>query len=231
MDRLDEFQSLILYRFRNMDLLSEALTHKSYLNEIRNPDLKDNERLEFLGDAVLDLVTSERLCALNPSAPEGELSKMKSRMVSERALARIAGRLELGRFLSLGRGEDLTGGREKPSILADALEAVIAAIYHDGGYNAAQQFILDRFSEEFGAANRAAEMVDYKTELQELCQRRFDTLPKYHVLGEWGPDHEKVFEVELIILGDKAGGGRGKSKKEAEQEAAREALEKFGKLA
>jgi ribonuclease III len=229
MNPLNEFESSIHYTFKNPEHLTEAVTHKSYINEVRTPGMKDNERLEFLGDAVLDLVTSEHLSALYPAAPEGELSKMKSRIVSERALSRIAARLEVGRYLSLGRGEELTGGREKPSILADALEAVIAAIYHDGGYEAARRFILDCFTEEFGLADLATEMVDYKTELQEICQREFDTLPRYHVLRESGPDHEKVFEVELVIRENKAGTGIGKSKKEAEQEAAREALEKIRK--
>lgn len=231
MAQFAEFQKIIRYSFVDPDHLIEALTHKSYLNESRIPGLKDNERFEFLGDAVLDLVTSEELSALYPSAPEGELSKMKSRIVSERALARIAARLELGRFLFLGRGEELTGGREKPSILADALEAVIAAVYHDGGYEAAKRFILESFADEFNWEDLAAETADFKTELQEICQRKFDTLPRYQVLRETGPDHEKVFEVELTILDKKSGVGTGKTKKEAEQQAAREALEKFRKMA
>ena len=230
MNRLQELQKIINYQFKDIEILKEAVTHKSYLNETRTTNQKDNERLEFLGDAVLDLATSEHLSVLYPAAPEGELSKMKSRMVSERALSLIAGRLGLGQFLYLGKGEELTGGREKPSILADSLEAVIAAIYHDGGYGAVKGFILECFSVEFEKTNHPEEIVDYKTELQEFCQREFDTLPRYHVLRESGPDHEKVFEVELTIRDNKCGLGIGKSKKEGEQRAAREALEKYRKI-
>ena len=219
------------YAFKKSELLKEAVTHKSYLNEVRGSDGKDNERLEFLGDAVLDLAIREHLTLNHPLSSEGELSKMKSRIVSERALARVAQRLKLGDYLLLGKGEELTKGREKPSLLADALEAIIAAIYIDGGDIAAKMFILRTFAEEIQALRHSKEILDYKTELQEYCQREFDTLPVYRVSRESGPDHQKVFEVELVVHRKKVGVGKGRSKKEAEQEAAREALEKFKKSA
>jgi ribonuclease III len=228
-DKFNELQAQLGYRFRKLDLLLEAVTHKSYLNEIRDPSRKDNERLEFLGDAVLDLAVSEHLTDIYPSSSEGELSKMKSRLVSERALAKVARRVHLGRYLLLGRGEELTQGREKSSILADGLEAIIAAIYLDGGFITAKVFILKAFTEEIENLSHPKGPLDYKTELQEYCQREFDTLPQYRVLREIGPDHEKTFEVELVVRGEACGVGQGRSKKEAEQQAAREALEKFTK--
>jgi ribonuclease-3 len=226
-----EFQKRLGYAFRKPELLREAVTHKSFLNEARDADEKDNERLEFLGDSVLDLAVSERLCTIYPASPEGELSKMKSRIVSERALARVGSKLELGRYLVLGKGEEMTGGREKPSLLADALEAVIAAVYRDGGFEAARNFILDTFSEEFASLALGKGGVDYKTELQEYCQREYDTLPRYQVLSESGPDHAKIFEVQINIRSRSAGTGKGRSKKEAEQQAAKKALEKLRKMA
>jgi ribonuclease III len=215
------------YSFQKNELLKEAVTHKSYLNEVRDSAGKDNERLEFLGDAVLDLAISEHLTLNFPSSSEGELSKMKSRIVSERALARVARHLNLGEYLLFGKGEVLTKGREKPSLLADALEAIIAAIYIDGGEMAAKVFILSAFAEEIRTLEHSVETSDYKTELQEYCQRKFETLPVYRVLRETGPDHQKVFEVELAVRRKRVGVGQGRSKKEAEQQAARQAIEKF----
>jgi ribonuclease-3 len=226
-----EFQKRLGYTFLKPELLREAVTHKSFLNEARDPDEKDNERLEFLGDSVLDLAVSEHLSTVYPASPEGELSKMKSRIVSERALARVASKLDLGRYLVLGKGEEMTGGREKPSLLADALEAVIAAIYRDGGFEPARKFILTAFLDEFESLALGKGGVDYKTELQEYCQREFDTLPRYQVLSESGPDHAKIFEVQINIRSSSAGTGTGRSKKEAEQQAAKKALEKFRKMA
>jgi len=226
-----ELQKSLRYSFRRRELLREAVTHKSFLNEVRDPGEKDNERLEFLGDSVLDLAVSEHLSVVYPASPEGELSKMKSRIVSERALSRVSRKLDLGRYLILGKGEEMTGGREKPSLLADALEAVIAAIYLDGGFEPARKFILEAFSEEFESLALGKGGVDYKTELQEHCQREYDTLPRYQVLSETGPDHAKIFEVQIDILSDRAGIGTGRSKKEAEQQAAKKALEKLRKMA
>jgi len=214
------------YCFRTPRLLEAALTHKSYLNESPDPSREDNERLEFLGDAVLDLVISERFLSQFPGAPEGDLSKLKARTVSETALSHVARRLDLGSSLVLGRGEELTGGRDKPSLLADALEAVIAAVYLDGGLAAARQVVLTAFSDLFDNLSRP-EVADHKTELQEICQRDFSVLPVYRVLRESGPDHHKQFYVELLIRGEVYGVGTGRSKKEAEQQAARHALDRL----
>lgn len=214
------------YRFRAPSLLEKALTHKSYLNEAPDSSRGDNERLEFLGDAVLDLVISESFLSRFPEAPEGELSKLKAKTVSEAALSRVARRLDLGHALVLGRGEELTGGRDKPSLLADALEAVIAAVYLDGGFDAARQVVLMTFVDVFDNLT-GPETSDYKTELQEFCQREFSALPVYRVLSETGPDHHKRFDVELSIRGTVSGAGTGRSKKEAEQQAAKEALAKI----
>lgn len=223
---LEHLAERLGHRFRTPRLLEEALTHTSYLNEAPDPRKSDNERLEFLGDAVLDLVISERFLSQFPEAPEGELSKLKAKTVSEAALSQVARRLDLGGALVLGRGEELTGGRDKPSLLADALEAVIAAVYLDGGLDAARRVVLAAFAELLANLSRP-ESADHKTELQELCQRDFSVLPVYRVLRESGPDHHKQFDVELSIRGEVYGVGTGRSKKEAEQQAARIALERI----
>jgi ribonuclease-3 len=193
---LDEAQRRIRYLFRQPCLLEEALTHKSHVNEAREKGRKHNERLEFLGDAVLTLIISEHLGGSCPDFTEGELSKLKAGLVSEVSLAKAARRLDLGTLLLLGRGEELTQGREKPSLLAneDARNAGSPAV------------------------------IDYKTRLQEWCQKRFETLPQYFTVRESGPDHQKTFEVQLMIKGDMRGVGVGRSKKEAEQMAAKQAL-------
>jgi ribonuclease-3 len=225
---LDEIQRRLGYRFRRMSLLVEALTHKSYINEASASEEADNERLEFLGDAVLNLVMSAHLVEAFPGATEGELSKVRSRLVSEETLSHAARRLELGAALRLGRGEQMTQGYDKPSILADALEAVLAGVYLDGGLDAATACIKSVFEEELLSCDRSrGAKADFKTSLQEICQRDFDALPHYRTIQESGPDHEKIFEVEILIRGDRYGVGAGKSKKEAEQAAARQALEKL----
>ena len=216
------------YHFRRAHLLNEALTHKSFVNENRAKDRRQNERLEFLGDAVLSLIISEHLAAELPHCTEGVLSKLKARLVSELSLAKAAKRLQLGMLLRLGKGEELSKGREKQSLLADALEALIAAIYLDGGLQASREFTLRIFEEELEAIRKVdgdSGLEDYKTHLQELCQKRYDTLPRYVTVRESGPDHRKTFEVELLIRGEVKGIGRGLSKKEAEQMAAKQALE------
>lgn len=224
---IEAVQRLLGYRFHQPRLLEEALTHKSYSNERRSRDRTQNERLEFLGDAVLSLVMSEYLAAEFPGSNEGGLSKLKAHLVSEASLAKAARRMKLGRLLRLGKGEELSKGREKHSLLADALEALIAAIYLDGGLEASRKFTLQVLGEEL-LATRAEQarpgMEDYKTQLQEVCQKRYESLPQYETVRESGPDHEKVFEVELTIQGVMRGIGRGRSKKEAEQMAAKEAL-------
>lgn len=225
---LDVLQTLLDYRFHNARLLEEALTHKSYVNEQRPAASSHNERLEFLGDAVLSLLVSEQLAILLPHAPEGALSKHKARLVSESMLAEVAKRLKLGSCLRLGRGEELSGGREKDSLLADAVEAVIAAVYLDGGLESSRRVVIRLFQQEFSHVvsqrHRPGED-DYKTQVQEWCQRRFDSLPSYAVVRESGPDHDKLFEVEVTVNGEVVGRGTGRSKKEAEQSAAKQALQ------
>jgi ribonuclease-3 len=201
-----------------------ALTHKSYVNEHRGEELFDNERLEFLGDAVVDLAVSHRLMERHPTAREGELSKLRASIVNEQGLYGVATTLGLGELLLLGRGEELTGGREKPSLLADALEAVIAAVYLAGGMPRVLEFV-DRFFgpaiEEAGASGADR---DYKTQAQELAQGRLRASPRYRVVEEHGPDHLKTFVIEVAVNGQILGRGTGRSKKDAEQLAAREAL-------
>ncbi|HWC50397.1 MAG TPA: ribonuclease III [Nitrospira sp.] len=225
---LDALQTALDYRFHNGRLLEEALTHKSYVNEQRAAASTHNERLEFLGDAVLSLAVSEQLASLLPHSPEGVLSKHKARLVSESMLAELAKRLGLGSCLRLGRGEELSGGREKDSLLADAIEAVIAAVHLDGGLEASRRLVSRLLREEFSQVvnqrHRAGED-DYKTQVQEWCQRRFDSLPSYAVVRESGPDHDKLFEVEVTVNGEVVGRGTGRSKKEAEQSAAKQALQ------
>lgn len=224
---LEDAQKTFGHVFRQPSLLEEALTHKSHVNESKGKQGKHNERLEFLGDAVLTLVISEHLAAACPDSTEGELSKLKARLVSEVSLAKAARRLDLGALLQLGRGEELTQGREKPSLLANALEAILAAIFLDGGLAAAKGFTLRTFASdlrEVQCLDGTSWAEDYKTRLQEWCQKEFDALPQYLVIRESGPDHQKTFEVQLSIRGEMRGIGVGKSKKEAEQMAARQAL-------
>lgn len=224
---LDSLQAALAYRFINPLLLQEALTHKSYTNEQKAAAGSHNERLEFLGDSVLSLIVSEQLAALLPQASEGALSKHKARLVSEAMLAEAGRRLKLGACLRLGRGEELSGGREKESLLADALEAVIAAVHLDGGLDSSRRVVTglleDQFRQVATQQHRAGED-DYKTQVQEWCQRRFDSLPSYAVVRESGPDHDKLFEVEVTVNGKTVGRGTGRSKKEAEQSAAKQAL-------
>jgi ribonuclease-3 len=227
----DSLQSSLGYRFQALALLEEALTHSSHVNEQKTASPQHNERLEFLGDAVLSLVMSEYLASALPQSSEGALSKLRARLVSEASLAQVARRLRLGEHLKLGRGEDRSKGREKDSLLADALEAVLAAVHLDGGFDASRMVTRHIFTEEL--ANIAAQQEqpgagDYKTQFQEWCQNRYDTLPRYATVRETGPDHQKLFEVELSIQGEVVGLGSGRSKKEAEQQAAKQALQHVG---
>jgi ribonuclease-3 len=203
-----------------------ALTHKSYVNEHRDEEgLADNERLEFLGDAVIDLAVSHRLMERFPAAREGELSKMRAAVVDELGLSEMARALDLGALLRLGRGEELTGGRHKASLLADAMEAVIAAVYVASGF-APVLTIVDRFlGDAFARAATGTLDRDYKTQLQEIAQSRLRATPRYRVIGEHGPDHSKTFEVETDLRGEVVGHGMGRSKKDAEQAAAKLALD------
>jgi ribonuclease III len=203
-----------------------AVTHKSYVNEHRDqPGLLDNERLEFLGDAVIDLVVSHRLMERFPEAREGDLSKMRAAVVDELGLCEMARALDLGSLLRLGRGEELTGGRQKASLLADAMEAVIAAVFLEAGLGPVL-LIADRFlGDAFARATAGTLDRDFKTQLQELAQSRLRSTPRYRVVAERGPDHSKTFEVETELKGEVLGQGVGRSKKDAEQAAAKLALE------
>lgn len=222
---LADLERAIEYRFQRLELLNQALTHKSYVHEHREP-AQHNERLEFLGDAVLGLVISDHCFGRFAQLAEGELSKIRASLVNETNLARIARRLDLGTYLLVGRGEELTGGRTKTSLLADTLEALLAAIYLDGSLDAVYQVVLRCFEDDlkniFDEGHK-----DYKSELQEYTQEKFGCVPTYLVVRERGPDHDKVFEVELTVRGQLQGLGAGKSKKEAEQAAARQVLAAF----
>ncbi len=228
----EPLQSLLDYRFKDAGLLDEALTHTSYVNELKGAPVHHNERLEFLGDAVLSLVMTEYLASRLPDSSEGALSKLKAKLVSESSLAGVARRIGLGQHLRLGRGEERSRGREKDSLLADAVEAVIAAIHLDGGYVASRAATLRLFSEELQAATEqgtAPGADDFKTQFQEWSQKRHDALPRYAMVRESGPDHDKMFEVEVLVKDEVMGRGTGRSKKEAEQSAAKQALQRAGR--
>lgn len=222
---LADLQQSISYTFKEPQLLERALTHKSFANENKVPF--HNERMEFLGDAVLTLIVSEHLMRTCPDSTEGDLSRLRAAIVSEPALAVIGRTLALGSYLLLGKGEEQTGGRDKDSLLADALEALIASLYLDAGKDAAEAFILRFFEDVIRKSCASRTSLDYKTALQERCQERLKQLPEYRVASETGPDHQKQFDVELLVKGQLYGRGTGKSKKEAEQKAAKEALEKL----
>ena len=224
MDDYSLLEQRLDYRFKSPDLLRTALTHKSFVNE--NPALlrEDNERLEFLGDAVLDLAVGHLLMERFPVRSEGDLSKRRASIVNEQGLYEVASRLALGDWLFLGRGEEQTGGRKKASLLADACEAVLAAVYLDGGFAAAFGVIAKLFEERLAAIEKAGGE-DFKTQLQEVVQAKLRQVPRYTVVGETGPDHEKVFEVAVVVGGQELARASGRSKKEAEQRAARLALD------
>ena len=220
---IKELEAAIGYRFQNISLLQNALAHSSYANERWHNSLMSNERLEFLGDSVLGMLVADYLYRSFPDRPEGELTRMRADMVCERTLATIAQGLGLGQHLLLGKGEEQGGGRSRDSILADAVESVIAACYLDGGMDAAKAFV-----ERFVLVNVPVQRLnnaDYKTALQELVQQKKNQTIVYRLAGESGPDHDKQFRVELTINGELVGEGIGSSKKRAEQDAARQALE------
>ena len=222
---INELEKAIGYQFRNITLLQNALSHSSYANERWHDSLKSNERLEFLGDSILGMVTAEYLYRNFPNRPEGDLTRMRADMVCEQSLAVIANKLGLGQYLRLGHGEEQGGGRTRPSILADAVESVIAACYLDGGMDAAVQII-----QKFILVNVPVTRLhnaDYKTALQELVQQKKNQLLSYNLVGESGPDHDKQFRVELTLNGEVVGVGSGSSKKRAEQAAAHDAMEKL----
>jgi len=215
------------YSFRDKALISEALTHRSFHHENPGKAPSHNERLEFLGDSVLGLVVVEYLFKSDKNYSEAAMSKIKSYLVKESILSDIAGDIALGTYLSLGKGEEETGGREKKSILADAMEAVFGAVYFDGGYENARGVVLKLLTDRIDTAMSSEQFFDFKTDLQEESQLRFGALPLYQVVKQEGEEHKKTFTVEVFIKGNKFGAGKGKSKKEAETFAAKEALLKI----
>ena len=219
-----ELEKKLNYTFRNPALLEEALSHSSYANEHRGAGLHSNERLEFLGDSVLGFVTAEFLFVRHPDLPEGDLTRIRAALVCEQSLYEVAGKLDLGRHLKLGRGEEAGGGRERMSILADAVEAVFAAVYLDGGIAAASQLIHRVLLDAEREADVEERRRDYKTALQEQVQRKAGQELTYCMIGEQGPDHAKIFSAEVRLNGVPVGSGSGRSKKEAEQVAAKAAL-------
>ena len=224
---IKDLEAAIGYRFRNITLLQNALTHSSYANERWHNSLLSNERLEFLGDSILGMVVAEYLYRNFPDRPEGELTRMRADMVCETSLAQIAVRLDLGKHLLLGHGEERFGGRTRPSILADAVESVIAASFLDGGMAAAESFI-NRFVLCDVPVSKLHN-TDYKTSLQELIQQKKNQVLAYRLVGESGPDHDKTFIAQVLLNDEVIGEGSGSSKKRAEQDAARVALEDLKK--
>jgi ribonuclease III len=221
---LNELQANLDYYFKDPDLLDNALIHRSFVNENPARHLRDNERLEFLGDTVIGLCTSDILMKQYPDHTEGQLSKMRASIVNEHSLAGLAKKHAIGDFLLLGRGEENSGGRMKTSILSNAFEAVIAAIYLDSGFEEACGFVKRVFTPLIVEETGTSVYRDYKTIVQEICQDRFRDTPKYTLTGDSGPDHDKVFDVSLSVAGIITTRGTGKSKKEAEQQAAKKAL-------
>lgn len=225
MNNIEKFEEIIGYKFSDKKLINNALTHSSYANERKIPS-GSNERLEFLGDSVLSIVVSEHLYT-NLNVAEGELTKLRASLVCEKSLHIFAKEIHLGDFLLLGKGEENTGGRERPSILADAFEAVIAAIYLDGGMEAARKHILHFMPKDLEHSAKLA-FKDFKTVLQEIVQKNPEEKVEYVLKGEEGPDHNKRFVVDVMLNSQVIGSGKGRSKKEAEQLAAKEALELMG---
>lgn len=222
---IKDLETAIGYRFQNLSLLQNALTHSSYANERWHNSLLSNERLEFLGDSVLGMLVAEYLFRNFPNRPEGELTRMRADMVCEKTLAAAANRIGLGEHLLLGHGEEQGGGRSRDSILADAVESVIAACFLDGGLDAALKFVQQFILVEVPVSK--LHNVDYKTQLQELVQQKKNQVLSYVLVGQSGPDHDKQFDVEVSLNGAVVGSGSGSSKKRAEQMAARAAIEKL----
>jgi len=216
------------YTFKNPELLKRALTHSSYANEHRDKGVKNNERLEFLGDSVLGLICARYIWENYKDMPEGELTKLRAAIVCEGSLYEFAQKIGLGDELILGKGEKASGGGKRPSVLSDATEAVIAAIYLDGGFEAAEAFVLDFIREKAREVISTRVTGDYKTALQEIVQKNHEEVLSYRLKAETGPDHDKRFVVEVLINSNVLAEGEGKSKKAAEQAAAKQALELMG---
>lgn len=223
---ISEFEKKIGYTFKKKELLQEALSHSSYSNEAKR-GLNSNERLEFLGDSVLSIVVSEHLFKHFRHLPEGELTKIRASLVCEKALFEFSKKIDLGNYLLLGKGEENSGGRERPSIVADAFEAVIAAVYLDGGMAAAKKYVLSFIPKNLDA-DSSKSLHDYKTALQEIIQQNPEEHVEYVLTDQKGPDHNRSFVVEVHLNSNIIGTGEGHSKKQAEQAAAREALRLMG---
>ena len=225
---LSELEKGLGYVFRDKALLTNALTHSSYANENRDRGIHDNERLEFLGDSILGFVVADYLYRNFPGKPEGELTRIRADLVCETNLARQADTIRLGEFLLLGHGEENGGGRKRPSILADATEALLGAIYLDGGIEPARAFVLRFIPHKVDVAVAGGAFKDYKTMLQEIVQKNKQETLEYRLAGQSGPDHDKRFTMELLLNSNVFASGTGRSKKEAEQLAAKKALEIMG---
>lgn len=227
---LDEIQLNINYKFKDINLINTSLTHSSYANESKMRIYENNERLEFLGDVVVNLVVSEYLYHRFSELPEGELTKKRATIVCESSLAFAARKIKLGEYLLLGKGEEATGGRSRESILADTFEALTGAIYIDGGLTSTREFLLGMFEQEvIYALSKGNLFIDYKTELQEILQKKTKSKIEYNVAKEVGPDHNKKFYMDVIVENKVIGSGMGRNKKEAEQMAAKQALDRIGK--
>lgn len=223
---MTDLEYKIGYTFKNQDVLSEALTHSSYSNEHRGK-MNCNERLEFLGDSVLSLIVTNYIFRNFEQLPEGDLTQLRASLVCEKTLYKFAKQIDLGRFIKMSRGERHGGGADRPSILSDAFEALIAAIFLDGGYEMAHDFVMGFITSEIKQLNKKP-IKDYKTTLQEIVQKNPGERLEYRLIGESGPDHDKHFVAEVLLNSNSIGKGGGRSKKEAEQQAAREALELMG---
>lgn len=224
MSKLKELEKETGYTFKDPGNLVLALTHSSYANEKKAAGLKSNERLEFLGDSVLNIVTSDYIYRNYPELHEGEMTRTRAAVVCEASLMRCAERIRLGEYLFLGKGEENTGGRTRSSILSDAFEALIGAIYIDGGISAARRFILRYMEDIYQDIDRQNEFRDYKTMFQEIIQKQSDQKIHYRILDERGPDHDKTFTAQVLVGNEPYGEGTGRSKKEAEQNAAKDAI-------
>lgn len=227
--KVKSLEKKIKYKFKDPCILKRALCHKSYVNENRLSSLEQYERYEFLGDAVLELVISDLMMEKFPKYSEGKLSRLRSALVNEKSLAELARKLNLGKFLFLGKGEDNCGGRNKDSLLSDVYESVLGAIYLDGGFQIAFNFIANQFKDLLHQATQEDIVQDFKTRLQEKTQEIYKAIPKYTLIDEKGPDHSKTFEVHISIKGEILGKGKGRSKKQAEQNAAKLALKDLSK--
>lgn len=224
---LHEFERIIGCPFKNKGNLICALTHSSFANENKQLGLQSNERLEFLGDAVLNVIISERIFLNYGNLSEGEMTKARAAIVCESSLVKCANQVNISKYLLLGKGEELTGGRTRPSILSDAFEALIGAIYIDSGFGKAREFVINTMKQITEDAVKGEERPDYKTQFQEIIQKKGNNKIKYELLAEKGPDHDKVFITQVKVNEEVLGKGKGKSKKEAEQNAAKDALKKI----